>query len=73
MKSRKFDKKLMLNKMTVTQLDHLELRKVQGRAACYPTFLVCPTKEMACTLLCGTIKPTEEQYCTFLCQPTYAS
>lgn len=69
MKAKKFDKKLVLNKTTVTHLNIDELKNAQGRGDCGPeSFLVCPTEGQACTLLCPTTeRPTENIACTLLC------
>ena len=69
MKSKKFNKKLALNKETITNLTDKELKDVHGHGACGPaSFLVCPTEDTGCTLFCPTTQPpTNEPACTLLC------
>jgi hypothetical protein len=75
MKAKKFDKKLVLNKTTVTHLNIDELKNAHGRGDCGPeSFLACPTEGTGCTLLCPTTeRPTENIACTLLCIYTTAA
>jgi hypothetical protein len=75
MKAKRFDKKLVLNKTTVTHLTIDELKNAHGRGNCGPeSFLVCPTEGTGCTLFCPTTQPpTEDIACTLLCIYTTAA